>query len=52
MGQKRPLRTLVDDSVPAFDSAFICAGRRGMEIEPAPRNLIRITSAQVAAIQR
>jgi Cys-tRNA(Pro)/Cys-tRNA(Cys) deacylase len=52
IGQKRRLRTLVDESALAFETVFCSAGRRGLEVELAPTDLVRATTAQVAAIAR
>ena len=50
LGQRRPLTTVVDESVYLHDTVFVSAGRRGLEIELAPDVLIKLTSAVVAAI--
>jgi Cys-tRNA(Pro)/Cys-tRNA(Cys) deacylase len=52
LGQRRPLPTLVDDSAVAFDTVFVSAGRRGLEIELAPADLIALTRAEVRRIRR
>jgi Cys-tRNA(Pro)/Cys-tRNA(Cys) deacylase len=50
IGQRRPLRTVVDPS--AFDepTMFVSGGRRGLELELAPAALVAITDATVAVI--
>ncbi|MBJ7473039.1 MAG: aminoacyl-tRNA deacylase [Solirubrobacteraceae bacterium] len=52
LGQKRPLPTLIDDSATAFDSVFVSAGRRGLEIELAPADLVALTGAEVRVLRR
>jgi len=52
LGQRKPLRTVVDASALPFETVFCSAGRRGLEIELAPADLVRLTSATVAAISR
>jgi Cys-tRNA(Pro)/Cys-tRNA(Cys) deacylase len=52
LGQKRALLTVVDESALAFDSVFVSAGRRGLELELRPADLVRLTDAKVARIAR
>ncbi|TDC78851.1 Cys-tRNA(Pro) deacylase [Streptomyces hainanensis] len=52
LGQRRRLRTVVDDSAAGLASVFVSAGRRGLEIELAPADLLRLTGAASAAIAR
>ncbi|WP_354639605.1 Cys-tRNA(Pro) deacylase [Kitasatospora camelliae] len=52
LGQRRPLRTVLDDSVLAHPTVFVSAGRRGLEVELAPADLIALTGAATAAIGR
>jgi len=35
---------------PELDTAFVSAGRRGLELELAPSDLVRLTGARVAAV--
>lgn len=46
-GRKR-LRTFIDASALAHPTIHVSAGRRGLEIELAPNDLARLTSAQFA----
>jgi Cys-tRNA(Pro)/Cys-tRNA(Cys) deacylase len=50
LGQRRRLPTVLDESALAFDSIYVSAGRRGLELELAPRDLVALTGARVAAI--
>ena len=52
IGQKRPHATLLDDSAMAFGAVYVSGGRRGMELEIAPADLLRITDATLASIRR
>lgn len=52
LGQRRPLPTLLDESALAFETIFVSAGRRGLEIELAPDDLVRLTRAEVKPIRR
>jgi Cys-tRNA(Pro)/Cys-tRNA(Cys) deacylase len=52
LGQRRPLRTVVDASALAFPTVFCSAGRRGLEVELAPADLIALTAAVTAPISR
>jgi Cys-tRNA(Pro)/Cys-tRNA(Cys) deacylase len=52
LGQRRALPTLVDDSALAHDTVYVSAGRRGLEIELAPGDLVALTKADVRALRR
>ncbi|HKG03449.1 MAG TPA: aminoacyl-tRNA deacylase [Conexibacter sp.] len=52
LGQRRPLPTLVDDSALAHVTVFVSAGRRGLELELAPDDLVALTRAQVTRLRR
>jgi Cys-tRNA(Pro)/Cys-tRNA(Cys) deacylase len=52
LGQRRKLPTLIDDSVLEFDTVFVSAGRRGLELELSPRDLIIVTGAEVRKLRR
>lgn len=52
VGQRRRLPTVVDSSALGFETVFVSAGRRGLEIELGPRDLVRLTSAATAEIGR
>ena len=50
LGQRRSLPTVIDDSALEFDRVLCSGGRRGLEIELAPADLIRLTRAVTAPI--
>jgi Cys-tRNA(Pro)/Cys-tRNA(Cys) deacylase len=50
LGQKTGLPTVVDASALTFDTVFVSAGRRGLQVELAPGDLIRLASATTAPI--
>lgn len=50
LGQKRRLRTVIDSAAWDFETIFVSAGRRGLEIELAPDDLRRLTEAVRAPI--
>jgi Cys-tRNA(Pro)/Cys-tRNA(Cys) deacylase len=50
LGQRRPLPTLVDSSAERHETIFVSAGRRGLEIELAPADLVALTGAEVRPI--
>ncbi|MCG8508924.1 MAG: Cys-tRNA(Pro) deacylase [Rhodospirillales bacterium] len=50
LGQKRRLPMVLDDSAGRFETLFVSAGRRGLEIELAPGDLQKLTGAVQAPI--
>ncbi|OQO92362.1 aminoacyl-tRNA deacylase [Saccharomonospora piscinae] len=50
LGQRTRLPLVVDVTVRRFDTVFCSGGRRGLEIELAPGDLVELTGATVAAI--
>ncbi|GAB2992849.1 Cys-tRNA(Pro) deacylase [Amycolatopsis acidiphila] len=50
IGQRSRLPVVIDSSAEAFGTVFCSGGRRGLELELAPADLIRLTNATVAAI--
>jgi Cys-tRNA(Pro)/Cys-tRNA(Cys) deacylase len=52
LGQRKRLPTIVDASASGFGTIFVSAGRRGLQIELAPADLIRLTGARTAAIAK
>ncbi|MET8654729.1 Cys-tRNA(Pro) deacylase [Nocardia aurea] len=51
LGQRKPLPTVVDASALTWDRVLCSAGKRGLEIELAPTDLIRIAGAVSASIR-
>jgi Cys-tRNA(Pro)/Cys-tRNA(Cys) deacylase len=52
LGQRRRLATVVDASALAFDAVLVSAGRRGLDVELSPADLVRLTGAVTAQISR
>ena len=52
LGQRKALPTVVDDSALALDTVLVSAGRRGLQVELPPADLVRLTRARTAPIAR
>lgn len=52
LGQKKRLKTIVDVSALDYPTIFVSAGRRGLEIELKPQDLISLTNGAFAPICR
>lgn len=52
LGQKKRLRTFIDESAQSFATIFVSAGRRGLEVELAPAVLAQQTQGAFAQIGR
>jgi len=52
LGQKKSLPTVVDDSALRFATVMVSAGRRGLQVELPPSDLVRLTRARTAPIGR
>ncbi|EMY33964.1 transcriptional regulator [Arthrobacter crystallopoietes BAB-32] len=50
LGQRQASPTTIDRSALAFPSIVVSAGRRGLEIELAPQDLVRLADAGVADV--
>lgn len=50
LGQRRRHPTVVDESASSHPTVFVSAGRRGLEVELSPADLVRLTAARVAPI--
>ncbi|MEV5011770.1 MULTISPECIES: Cys-tRNA(Pro) deacylase [unclassified Streptomyces] len=52
LGQRKRLPTVLDDSAPAHATICVSAGRRGLEVELSPGDLVDLTNATLAPIGR
>jgi Cys-tRNA(Pro)/Cys-tRNA(Cys) deacylase len=52
VGQRKRLPVVLDASAMRFATVFGSGGRRGLEIELAPADLVRAAGAKVASIGR
>lgn len=52
LGMRQALPVVVDASVLSLPTVFVSAGRRGLQIELAPADLVRVAAATVASIVR
>ncbi|MDH5786120.1 MAG: hypothetical protein OEZ16_11020 [Chromatiales bacterium] len=50
LGQKKKLKTVIDSSALEYPTIFVSAGRRGLEIELEPKDLLSLTNAEFAEI--
>ena len=51
LGQKKRLKTLLDDSAKAQSTIYVSAGRRGLEIELQPSDLLSLTNGQCVPLK-
>lgn len=52
LGQRRRLPTLVDERATTFGTVYVSGGRRGLEIELSPDDLVALTRAEVRVLRR
>jgi len=50
LGQRKRLPTVLDESALAFETIHVSAGRRGLEIELAPTDLLALTAGRAMSI--
>jgi Cys-tRNA(Pro)/Cys-tRNA(Cys) deacylase len=50
LGQRKRLPTVIDQTALADAQIFVSAGRRGLQVQLAPSDLVRLTQATVAPI--
>jgi Cys-tRNA(Pro)/Cys-tRNA(Cys) deacylase len=52
LGQRTRLRTVVDASALDHETVLVSAGRRGLDVELSPADLVALTGADVAPVGR
>nr|WP_298801543.1 aminoacyl-tRNA deacylase [uncultured Pseudokineococcus sp.] len=52
LGLRRPLPVVVDASAAAHDAVLVSAGRRGLDVELAPADLLRLCGGAYAEVAR
>ncbi|MFE0327290.1 Cys-tRNA(Pro) deacylase [Streptomyces sp. NPDC058960] len=52
LGQRKRLRTVLDESASSHTTICVSAGRRGLEVELSPEDLAKLTEATLAPIAR
>jgi len=52
LGQRKALPTVVDESALEFATIMVSAGKRGLQVELPPADLVRLTRARTASIGR
>jgi Cys-tRNA(Pro)/Cys-tRNA(Cys) deacylase len=50
LGQRKRLPTTVDESALGWETILVSAGRRGLQLELSPQDLVRLTDARVAPV--
>jgi len=50
LGQRQRLPTTIDETALEWEAILVSAGRRGLQIELAPADLVELTAATVASI--
>lgn len=52
IGQKRTLPTVLDDSAAGFETVLVSGGKRGLDLELSPADLLEVVGATLAVIAR
>jgi Cys-tRNA(Pro)/Cys-tRNA(Cys) deacylase len=52
LGQRKRLPTIIDHTALEHESVYVSAGKRGLDIELSPSDLVRLTAATTARIAR
>ncbi len=50
LGQKKRLKTVLDESAKAYDTIYVSAGRRGLELSLSPNDLCQLLNARYETI--
>jgi len=51
LGQRKRLPTVIDATAADHETIYVSAGRRGLQVELSPHDLVRLTSAALASIR-
>lgn len=46
LGQKKKLKTILDEKMKNYDNIFVSAGKRGLEVELSPYDLQKLLNAK------
>jgi Cys-tRNA(Pro)/Cys-tRNA(Cys) deacylase len=52
LGQRRSLPTTIDEAALSWSTILVSAGRRGLQLELAPDDLVQLTKARVAEVSK
>jgi Cys-tRNA(Pro)/Cys-tRNA(Cys) deacylase len=52
IGQRKQLTTVIDTSALAHPTVYVSGGRRGLDLELAPHDLVKLTAGTAAPIGR
>lgn len=52
VGQRKALRTVLDETAVLYDTVYVSGGRRGLDIGLAPDDLVSVTGALLADVAR
>jgi Cys-tRNA(Pro)/Cys-tRNA(Cys) deacylase len=50
LGQRSRLKVVVDASAEQFETVYVSAGKRGLQVQLAPADLVRAADAMLAPI--
>lgn len=52
LGQKKKLKTIIDSSANNFPTIYVSAGKRGLDIELSPKDLLKLVDGTFAEISQ